>query len=390
LIVTEHRFRRTPDGRVWSSTFGDAAYWLSQAHPFRDVTVVGRVKEEPCARPEWARADSATVAVAALPSYLGPTAFVRAMPALWWRLFRQAKGHNGMVLTSCPSILGTIMGVLLKAQGRRCLVTVICDPKTLYCRGAVRHVLRWFFGVIFLLLSKWQVRNAAIVRYVTAGHLQRQVPPNRGQSVYAISDAVLAPEVFAPAPRRHPGAGKPLLLISVGALDQVYKGHNDLLEALTLCDRQGVRLQMEVFGEGKHLPELQSLAAKLGLSNRVRFRGGLSRPQLLRELSGRGDVFVLPSKTEGLPRALLEAMAKGMPCLGTRVGGIPELLPDEALFNPGDPVSLGQKLLLSSRDPEWLNNLAAKCLARAHSYARDGLAEAQERMMTEYSRLFPA
>jgi glycosyltransferase involved in cell wall biosynthesis len=55
-------------------------------------------------------------------------------------------------------------------------------------------------------------------------------------------------------------------------------------------------------------------------------------------------LFVLPSLTEGLPRALLEAMARGLPAIATRVGGVPELLPSECLVPPGDTGALEKKI----------------------------------------------
>ena len=62
------------------------------------------------------------------------------------------------------------------------------------------------------------------------------------------------------------------------------------------------------------------------LRDRVRFRGQLTTPVDVRAELDRADLFVLPSRQEGLPRAMIEAMARALPCIGSSVGGIPELL----------------------------------------------------------------
>ena len=91
----------------------------------------------------------------------------------------------------------------------------------------------------------------------------------------------------------------------------------------------------------------------------------------------------LASRTEGLPRALIEAMAAGLPCIGTRVGGIPELLDDEALVAPGDAEALAARIRAFLDDAGLFERQAARNLREASIYAaprlqrlRDGFLQA--------------
>jgi glycosyltransferase involved in cell wall biosynthesis len=88
-----------------------------------------------------------------------------------------------------------------------------------------------------------------------------------------------------------------------------------------------VVVQVELVGDGPDRSALETAAKHLGISGRVRFHGALSHAATGAVLRG-VDVFVLPSFAEGIPVALMEAMALGLPCVSTYVAGIPELIQD--------------------------------------------------------------
>ena len=87
--------------------------------------------------------------------------------------------------------------------------------------------------------------------------------------------------------------------------------------------KEGLDLELTVVGDGRYQAELEARAAQLGLGQRVRFLGRLPAGEAVRAEMKRADVFILPSRQEGLPRAMVEAMALGLPCLGSTVGASP-------------------------------------------------------------------
>jgi glycosyltransferase involved in cell wall biosynthesis len=128
-------------------------------------------------------------------------------------------------------------------------------------------------------------------------------------------------------------------------------------------------------GDGKHRPELEARAAAHGLAGRVSFRGQLTVGGPVRAQLDAADLFVLPSYQEGLPRAMVEAMARALPCLGSTVGGIPELLPEEDLVPPGRADALAAKIREVAADPPRLARMSARNLAKAAEYRADILHE---------------
>ncbi len=141
-------------------------------------------------------------------------------------------------------------------------------------------------------------------------------------------------------------------LVTVGALDQPYKGTDVLIDAVARARQRGLDLHVVVIGDGRLRSRLERRSAKLDLGGGVEFLGALPSGAPVREWLDRADIFVLPSRTEGLPRALLEAMARGLPCIGSSVGGIADLLVAEDLVRPGEPSALADKIVEVARDRE--------------------------------------
>jgi glycosyltransferase involved in cell wall biosynthesis len=145
---------------------------------------------------------------------------------------------------------------------------------------------------------------------------------------------------------RCPAAEEPVRALCVASL-QEYKGHAVLLRAL--AGAEGLRrLSLDLVGDGELREELRGEAARLGLADRVTFHGSLPEDRVT-ALLAEADLFVLPSivaadgQMEGIPVALMEALACGLCTVATRLSGIPELIRDGEtglLADPADPTAL--------------------------------------------------
>lgn len=127
---------------------------------------------------------------------------------------------------------------------------------------------------------------------------------------------------------RRPKSGNGLFtLLSVGRLTPA-KGQHLLLEALARLRAEGLgHIRLILIGDGPDGQSLKRRAEFLGITDQVRFTGALNQTEV-RAFYGTADAFVLPSFAEGIPVVLMEAMASGLPCLSTRIAGIPELIDD--------------------------------------------------------------
>lgn len=148
-----------------------------------------------------------------------------------------------------------------------------------------------------------------------------------------------------------PGRRKPRIVFgTVGRLAPV-KAHDVLLRAFQIVSRTLPDAELRITGGGETAPSIVTLIDQLGLQQRVRLDGPTS--DVPRVLSGL-DVFVISSNSEGLPLAVLEAMAAGLPIVSTRVGGIPEVAPEGSVAwycPPGNPEQLAQAMLKAAASP---------------------------------------
>lgn len=152
------------------------------------------------------------------------------------------------------------------------------------------------------------------------------------------------------------------------------KGLYDLLQAMVALRRGPGRVRLECLGDGD-LDEVERAIASMGLVDRVRVHGWVDAPTR-DAMFARATAVVLPSHAEGLPMALLEAMAAGAPVVATAVGGIPDLVVDGhngLLVPPADPRALEGAIRRLLSDPGLRRRLGAaarETVASKHTVER--------------------
>jgi glycosyltransferase involved in cell wall biosynthesis len=252
-------------------------------------------------------------------------------------------------------------------------IEVVSDPAAVFAPGAVRSVLSPILRRTAPRELRRQCAHAAALAFVTQHTLQQAYPPPPGAFATYYSSIELGNEAFIETPRPARPADGPFRLLLVGSLEHYYKGPDVLIEAVARLSRSGLDLRTTIVGDGRCRGEIESLARERGVADRIDFVGQVPPGPAVRAHLDRADLFVLPSRTEGLPRAMIEAMARSLPCIGSTVGGIPELLDPDEQVPPGDASALANKLRDILHDPERRIRLAASNLAKARGFHADVL-----------------
>ncbi len=152
---------------------------------------------------------------------------------------------------------------------------------------------------------------------------------------------------------------RPFTLLSVGRLTSA-KGQGVLVDAAAQLAASGRTFRLVIVGTGPDEAELHRAVEAAGLSEHVEFTGALNQQEVL-DWYARADTFVLPSFAEGVPVVLMEAMACGIPCVTTRITGIPELIrdgEDGLLVTPSDSRELADALARLMDDTQLRARLA--------------------------------
>lgn len=205
------------------------------------------------------------------------------------------------------------------------------------------------------------VRHAPYVIYVTKLFLQNRYPNLHCSA--SISDVLLNSSFqsdFNERLRRYKLFQKglnPLILGTAAAVDVKYKGQDLVFKAIRDLKSKGLAVKYFLLGKGNQ-ENLKLLAEKFGIEEEIVFCGQIPHTNVFSWYQGI-DIYIQPSRQEGLPRALVEAMSTGCVCIGTPTGGIPELLDDDMIikgFEYQNLVTIILEMSLQSIEKNSLDN----------------------------------
>ena len=364
VFFCEERFFKGSDGKIYSRGGFPKILWQRYLSVFAHVTVVARVGGKGEENPNYVT-DQENVSVIDLPYYVGPREYLKVASSL----------KKKIADSLCPGsahicrVPGTIGGIAAKIMRRRSIpygVEVVGDPWDVFAPGANTHILRPFFRFWGYRNLKKCVAGATAALYVTKNALQARYPVKVGAFNTNASDVFLKKEIFCREAKKL-SRKKIYELLSIGSLAQMYKSPDVAIRALKLLKERGLSCRLTWLGDGVFRQRMEALAKELEISKDVIFAGNVSADEVHRRLE-KADIFLLVSRTEGLPRALVEAMAHGLPCIGTRVGGIPELLEDAVLIPPENPAALAEKLSEMLENFMFADATATRNLETAREY----------------------
>jgi len=323
----------------------------------------------------------------------GAAAYLACLPLMWQRnlpvVLRALRGEH-IVWIKVPGSNGPLAAYACAALGIPRFTYVVGNVGEVVAASGRRGLTR-FGATAAAALHDGVTRMLAI-----SGPSIRLGPDIFSSAITAADLEVFASAFDAPEQRAATatsagsgGRDRPARLAWAGRVAPE-KGLDELLEAATLLVALGRSIELMLIGDGPERPRLEARTRTLGMTDHVRWLGHVAVRAAYLQALGDADLFVLPSRTEGVPKALVEAMGLGLPAVATGVGGIPAIAAggDRLRIAPvGDAIALSTVIAALLDEPAAAGELGA----RGAAWARDHTAEAQAERLVEWMRqAFPS
>lgn len=226
-------------------------------------------------------------------------------------LEKQIKEHD-KILVRLPSFIGNLAIEIAKKYKKDYLVELVGCPWDAFYNHSLKGKI---IAPYMYIKTKLNVRKARYVLYVTEKFLQKRYP-TKGISI-ACSDVIINKIEEKSFEKKM--ENKKIALATVGAINVKYKGQQYIIKALAKLKKMGYdQYEYYIIGEGDPT-YLISIIDKYNMNENIKICGPLPHDKVLEKLDNI-NVYVQPSKTEGLPRSLIEAMSRGCLCIGSNVG----------------------------------------------------------------------
>lgn len=376
ILFLEHRFRRDAAGNIFSSSNSvNTLLWERYLKQFDTLTVVARVEPVTINISKEYLVTLPDVHFIALPYYVGPIQFVKKYIQIR-KIVNDIVKIKGIFICRLPSIIGGMVIGELKKNKTPYVVELVGDPWEVFAPGSIKVSFSFIHRYRSSFALKRMVKGASGVIYVTKRTLQRRYPASSNAISTHASNVILRKQRISPVPKKYSKDPKKdeIYLLAIGSLAQLYKSPDVVVEAISILRNNGLNVRLTWLGDGIFKDEMILLSKHLGVFDFIDFIGNVSTISVEEYLSNT-DLFIHVSRTEGLPRAIIEAMASGLPCIGSKVGGIPELLSSEVIISDITPELLAEMITKLLCSETLMNSLARENLGNAYDYELNTLNE---------------
>ena len=370
LFVHDHPFHEI-DGTYYSSGALPAQIWERYLNVFKNITVVGRGRKGGDAG-QLSFSSHPDVEFNLFYNVSGGIDYLRKRKAIKAHLEPLILEADAVILR-LPSFFGVAAAEICAKYDIKYAAEVVgCVWDSNRNYGTLTGKLR---APIAYLQNRRAVNNSSAAIYVTKDFLQKRYPNNSEITSHA-SDVYInnfSLDVLHAHQKYLQRSTDTYYLGLIANLQVKYKGFDVLFKALQLIKgKTKFRIELQLIGGGNPA-YVKKLIAQYNLSGMVNIIGLLPSGQKVFSALDKLDIYVHPSSQEGLPRAVIEAMARACPVLASSAGGIPELIDNRYLHKPGDYKKLAEQLLFYLHNKDELLKMSQENFEKSKEYNRETL-----------------
>ncbi|PGZ63126.1 glycosyl transferase [Bacillus cereus] len=287
------------------------------------------------------------------------------------------------VVVRLPSIIGSVAVDIARKLQKPYLIEVVACPWDAFWNHSLKGKL---VAPFMYYATKKRVKSASHAVYVTNEFLQKRYP-TKGKSTNCSNVALKEFDDETLRERLEKiekmDSEDKITLGTTAAVDVRYKGQQYVIEALGKLKKQGIsNFEYQLVGGGDQ-SYLKTMAQKYDVIDQVKFLGPMPHDRVFKWLKAI-DIYVQPSKQEGLPRALIEAMSRGLPAFGAKTAGIPELIEADFIFSNSRKNIQEICMILKKFDKQIMRKQAMRNYTESQKYDKKNIEERRGRFFKEF------
>lgn len=366
LIADNVHLVRTKDGEYYSPSIYSYDFFKRYLNVFDKVKCMGKTKYvNDIDTGNYLKVSGSGIEIVELPWYQGMKAMFCLLPKLI-KIYRHAADDCDCCIYRIAQVESFLLYMFTKRKVPFC-VEVVNDPESFVDMPSYARK----FSVYMTRKMTWKADGAS---YVTEHFLQNKYPSKAAcgstrnfETYYSSID--LDEEDICKTPIEFDG-GEFTIVHVANAINSDIKGHTTLINAFSQINKEVPKTKLLIIGDGTKLDDYKMLVLNLGLTEKVTFTGRIKDKKELFSRLRQCNLMIMPTKMEGLPRTIIEAMSMGLPCLSSPTAGIPEILDDRYLFPTDDAEAFAKKTLDLITSPDELRQMSVDNIEKAKEYCK--------------------
>ncbi len=354
-IIDNAHIVKTKDGKYYSKTIYSYDFFKRYLDSFSAVRFITKVKDLDSNfidHDKYLRVDGPNVEIYEIPWYRGLKQMVSKIFKIRKAIRHSLDGYDGYVLR-LAQVESYLFDLFAKKKNKSYIVELVNDPNLFMD-------MNFIFRKINVMFTKKIIKKAIGVSYVTEKYLQKKYPSiahktdyKKGFTSHYSSINLYNDQISEPKTEFFENEIIKIVHVS-NSIESDIKGHSTVINVAKVLREKNIPIRVTFIGSGSQVPLFEKQIEKFNLQQDVKFIGSIADKKILLNKLRESDLMVLPTRLEGLPRVIIEAMAAGLPCISTSIAGIPELLDSNFLFNFNDYEGFAKKIIEMYNHPELM------------------------------------
>ncbi|AXN37655.1 glycosyltransferase [Peribacillus butanolivorans] len=386
VFAHDHIFKKDSAGNFYTAGSFNNEVWKRYLIHFDEIIVTARLdKKEIDNNNKYNDFNLPKTSFIPIPSLSGPLAQFKNRTYAAEKI-KETLENSDALIARLPSEIGNLAIEIAEEMGKPYAVEVVaCVWDALWNYGSIQAKI---YAPLATYKMKRLVKKAPYAIYVTNSFLQNRYPCSG--KIQNISNVEIQQTLDSSLLNRLNKIENSKQLCNIGMIGNLnnrIKGWDVALRALAILDKNNVDFKFHILGDGD-IEQWVNLANELDISHKINFHGVLPGGEPVLKWLDNIDLYMQPSFQEGLPRAVIEAMSRACPVVGSTAGGIPELVDKRCLHKPGDYKGLSQILTDIMLDLDSAKDLAKQNYEESKKYKKEILDDRRSQFFSFFVKRF--